>query len=228
MTTPARRSFQRAQALKRSQADQYEAPVNANAYELMLIRLNEDKRRLKDVKSIERKIEVKRGLLPEYAAWIDGALERKAGVQDDVLMTAMVWRLDTGDFPGALAIAEHAIANKLAMPDQYQRDVATVVAEEIADQAIQAVAAGNADFPLAALEHAERITRDQDMPDEVRAKLHKALAQGLEAGLEAAPDTAENVLHHYRRALQLHERVGVKKDIERIERLIKNTLPPAG
>lgn len=38
----------------------------------MLMQLAEHRRRLKQIQSIERKIEVKRQLLPEYAAYIQG------------------------------------------------------------------------------------------------------------------------------------------------------------
>ena len=55
------------------------------------------------------------------------------------------------------------------------------------------------------------------MPDEVRAKLHKAIGYGL-----AASDPAK-ALDHLRRALQLFANVGVKKDIERLERELKNS-----
>ena len=33
--------------------------------------------------------------------------------------------------------------------------------------------------------------------------------------------TARNALAHFKRALELHDRVGVKKEIERLERLLK-------
>lgn len=54
------------------------------------------------------------------------------------------------------------------------------------------------------------------MPDEVRAKLHKVMGYGLRDNEQ--PELALNQLN---RAFQLHERVGVKKDIERLERELK-------
>ncbi|MBJ9626084.1 terminase, partial [Burkholderia multivorans] len=63
----------------------------------------------------------------------------------------------------------------------------------------------------------EQLTALADMPDEVRAKLHKAIGYGLAASHPAS------ALDHLRRALQLFANVGVKKDIERLERELKNS-----
>lgn len=192
----------------------------ANAYELMLHKLAEDKRRLKDVQSMERKAEVKAQLLPEYLPWITGVLESESGRQDDVLMTVFVWAIDIGNFALALQIGAYAIEHKLTMPDQYKRDVPCVLAEEIADYALKQDEPG-----LVTLQphiaQAIALTAAGDMPDEVRAKLLKANGYALRAAnqLAEARDTLT-------RALQLHDKVGVKKDIERLETAIKNS-PPA-
>lgn len=222
--TLARRHFQRTSAAAASATADAGEPINANAYELQLTKLYADKRRLKDVQSIARKIEVKRQILPDYAPWIDGALEGGRGGQDAVLMTVMVWRIDTDDFAGALQIAAYALAHGLVMPDQFQRDVATLVAEEISDRALQTLSTGGG-FALAVLERTEQLTRGHDMPDEVRAKLHKALGLAESASIEGAAHpaaVAAVALDHFRRALQLHDRVGVKKNIEQLERFLKH------
>lgn len=192
----------------------------ANAYELMLYKLAEDKRRLKDIQSIERKAEVKAQLLPEYLPWIEGALESGSGRQDDVLMTVFVWAIDIGQFDLALKIGGYAILHGLTMPDQYKRDVPCVLAEEIADYALKQDEAGLvAQQPHIA--QALGTTANCDMPDEVRAKLCKANGYALRAAGDL-PQARE----YLARALQLHDKAGVKKDIERLDTLIKNS-PPA-
>lgn len=227
----ARRHFQRVTAAKASASAAEGQPIDANAYELMLAKLAEDRRRLKEVQSIERKIEIKRQILPDYAPWVQGALEGGRGGQDAVLMTVMVWRIDVGDFAGALDIAAYALRHGLVLPDQYQRDTATLVAEEIADRALADFAAGTG-FEAEVLERAEALTREHDMPDEVRAKLHKALglacmaAAGEPPFIASARAQADAAHSHLRRALQLHERVGVKKELERLARGLKHSPPP--
>ena len=196
----------------------------ANQYELMLYKLAEDRRRLKDVQSIERKADVKRELLPEYQPWIQGVLAGDSGQQDDVFMTVLLWIIDIGDIAGALPLVEYAINHKLVMPDQYKRTPACLIAEEAAEIALKT---GDVQH-LAALLAIERMTADQDMPDEVRAKLHKAIGYAIRTSAEALPDPEkrpqlEAAKQHLDRALELHIKVGVKKDIERLETLIKNS-----
>jgi hypothetical protein len=223
--SPAKNHFQHAQAAQRQSID---APVRADAtaYELMLAKLAEDRRRLHDIQSIERRAEVKRELLPDYEAWVGGALEGDHGVQDDVLMTIMVWCIDVGDLAGALKIARYAIKHKLAMPDQYKRSTGCLVAEEFADYALRLDAI--APEITGRLQEANDLTVTEDMPDQVRAKLLKAIGHGLLQAADAVdkesrPAYLQSALDHFKHAIGLHEKVGVKKDIERLEREIKNS-----
>lgn len=223
MKSPARHHYLRHQAAAHAaSADTGDSLASASAYELMLAKLAEDRRRLKGIQSIEGKAKLKFELLPDYAPWIQGVLENGRGSQDDVLMTVMIWFLDAGIWRGALEIAEYALAYKLIMPDQYQRTVATAVAEEIAEQAIKLlVIADHPAIDVGALLHVERLVADHDMPDEVRAKLHKAIGYAL----RESPDFEEKLkaLEHLQRALQLNDKAGVKKDIEQLERELKAT-----
>lgn len=227
MTSPARNHFLRASAALAAQAQQDANPLrHATGHELMLAQLAEHKRQLKAVQSIERKAELKRKLLPEYAAWVEGVLQSDAGLQDEVFMTVMVWHIDAGDLAGALPMAAYAIRHKLAMPDQYQRTTACLIAEEFANMALKAIDAGEA-VDMVALVSVADLVADDDMPDEVRAKLHKALgyanyAQAGTADSVRAAILRQTALAELKRALELHEKCGVKKDIERIEREIKN------
>ena len=55
------------------------------------------------------------------------------------------------------------------------------------------------------------------MPDVVRAKLYKAHGNAL-----SRADILGEAVQAYRHALALDDKCGVKKDIERLERTIKN------
>lgn len=229
----ARQHFMRMCAAEASASAAHGEPIDASAYELMLMQLAEHRRRLKTVQSVERKIEMKRRILPEYAPWIEGVLSAGRGGQDMVLMFVLVWHIDAGNFPDALRIAAYALQFDLAMPDAYQRTTATVIAEQIADAALIAQASGD-DFDVRVLSEAETLTRDKDMPDEVRAKLHKALGVGYMIRAGDAPfvsshrESAEAARDHLRRALQLHDRVGVKKELERLDRALSKSTPQPG
>ncbi|MDR3432069.1 MAG: terminase endonuclease subunit [Rouxiella aceris] len=216
MLSPARRHMLRQSAVEAAQRENN--PLrHATGYELMLLKLNEDKRTLKKVRSLEKKAEIKRRLLPDYAPWVNGVLSEGRGAQDAILMTVMIWRLDAGDIPGALAIARYALRFGLAPPDNYKRNsTAYLLAEDVADAAMRAWVAKETVDPAPLLATLE-LTRAEDMPDQVRAKLHKVIGYVLrEAG------RALEALEHLKRALQLHDRCGVVKDIERLARELRN------
>ncbi len=187
---------------------------NAKGYDLMLLQLAEDRRRLKGIQSNVRKAEIKVEVLPKYAAWAEGVLAADGAQQDDVLMYVMLWRIDAGDYAGALSIGRHALKHGWVMP-LGNRTTATVLAEEIADAAKAAVLAKTAFDPALLLETLE-VVDAHDMPDQSRARLHKSVGWVL---TDSNPASA---LNHLKHALQLDEKCGVKKDIEQLERKIRN------
>lgn len=184
-------------------------------YDLMLMQLGEDRRRLKGIQSTVKKAEIKVEVLPKYVPWVDGVLAADGAQQDDVLMYVMLWRVDAGDYAGALTIGRHAIRHGWSMPQGFNRNVQTLLAEEMADAAKNALMA-KTDFDPGLLMQTLDVIGDLDMPDQSRARLHKSLGWVLR---ESQPVSA---LNHLQQAMQLDERCGVKKDIEQLERKIRN------
>jgi hypothetical protein len=154
-------------------------------------------------------------MLPAYAPWVDGVLTEGKGAQDAILMTVMVWRLDAGDITGALDIAQYALKHKLATPDDFTRPTGYLLAEEIAVIALRDVAAGEA-VNIEPLLRTLELTDGEDMPDLVRAKLHKVVGT-----VYRSLGRAGLALQHMQRAYQLDINSGVKKAIEQLEREIK-------
>lgn len=203
------------------------------------LRLTHDLRRLKEIKAVSLKVDAKRQMLPEYRDWITGLLAADAGVGTgtaaEVAPTMMVWLIDTGDYGAAINLGEFLLRHKVAMPARYNRDVATVLVEEIADAALKAQAA-DAPFDLGVLDAVDGLTIAIDMHDEVRAKLAKAIGTESLRALDSAEATPalrpaiENTLFHLRRAQGLHDRVGVKDKIKRAEKLLATNIaafPPS-
>ncbi len=226
MKTPAQRHYERVRAATAAAAAvANDGMAGASAYELMLVKLHTDRRRLKDIQSIEQKVKVKRDeLLPDYVEYVNGAVSSGRGAQDEVLTTVMVWRVDVGDFDGALQIAVYALKHGMTLPDQYDRTLATVLAEEVADTTLKALKldpAAVVDTRL--LLEVAALTDPHDMPDQVRAKLRKAIGYSLMA---AQPEAA---LPHLERALELSDKVGVKQDITRLQKQLgAGGKPPTG
>lgn len=237
MTNPCRRHFQRVTAAVAAAAVAGPAMTmeGSTVYELHLAKLQQDYLRLKQVQSTEGKAELKRQLLPEYVPYVEGVLAEGKGAQDQVLTTLMVWRMDAGDFAGALDIAEYVINYALLMPDRFERTTGTIVAEEIAEVALKAQKAGGT-FDLGLLLRTEQIAGDEDMPDQAKAKLHLALGKAY-AEKVSDEDPAENRLivlgtleaakTHLARAIELNTNCGGKKDLERVERLLKKYAAPS-
>ncbi|MGS8421011.1 phage terminase small subunit [Escherichia coli] len=214
MTSPAQRHMMRVSAAMTAQREA--APLrHATVYEQMLVKLAADQRTLKAIYSRELKAAKKRELLPFWLPWVNGVLEQGKGVQDDILMTVMLWRLDTGDIAGALEIARYALKYGLTMPGKHRRTPPYMFTEEVALAAMRAHAAGES-VDTRLLTETLELTATADMPDEVRAKLHKITGLFLRDGGDAA-----GALAHLQRATQLDCQAGVKKEIERLERELK-------
>lgn len=211
--SPARRHRQRIQA--EQAARQGGSVRHEKGYDLMLMQLGEDRRRLKGIQSTVKKAEIKLEVLPRYTAWVDGVLAAGGTRQDDVLMYVMLWRIDAGDYAGALTIGRHALKHGWVMPTGFNRNVQTLLAEEMADAAKDALLAENSFDPELLMQTLDVID-SLDMPDQSRARLHKSLGLVLR---ESQPVSA---LNHLKCALQLDDRCGVKKDIEQLERKIRN------
>ncbi|WP_067754936.1 phage terminase small subunit [Orrella dioscoreae] len=216
------------------------APVDAAApdsgpYQLMMHALVNDLRTLKDVQSIERKIALKREMLDKYRDYIESVLTADKGGQDEVVTTIMVWLLDTLNFSDALVLAEYVLRHGLTLPPKYNRDVPTLLLDEISDAALQKLVPLDAKL-LGELTLAQALTEGKDAPDQARAKLHRVMGETLTAlagdlADEDAQRMAAGALQHLNRAKQLDSAVGVVKLIEQLERKIKKaegSAPPSG
>ncbi|EAO4983409.1 terminase endonuclease subunit [Salmonella enterica] len=213
MTSPAQRHMMRVSASQAAQREQ--APLrHATAYEQMLVKLADDRRTLKNIRSNERKAEKKRELLPFYAPWVAGVLADGRGAQDDIVMTVILWRLDAGDIAGALEIAPYAL--KYGLTTDHRRTTPYMLVEEVALAALRLRDAGES-VDLSWLQTTIDLTDGADVPDMVRARLHKVTGLTLR-------DAGQNVeaLSQFQRAMQLDRNAGVRKEIERLERALKS------
>ncbi|WP_151803192.1 phage terminase small subunit [Acinetobacter guillouiae] len=180
------------------------------------LRLFNHMNQLKENKSIQDRIEMKKQWLPEYLGYIDGCLAVSPSAQNTTLVTLMIWAIDAGEYELAVRIAEYAILNEMVMPEGYSRGIAEFVTEQSASDFI--------DDSELAVAHAELIKKiielgvGEQMVDEVRAKIFRALGDALN---EAQPVEA---LIAYKNALRLNSKVGCKKDLTALEkRLNKQT-----
>jgi len=164
---------------------------------------------LKGVQSTERKVELKAEFLGTYLPYIEGVLHEEPGMNDPIMTQVMVWLVDTGEFAKAAEIALYAIEHDLDMPSRFTRGLAVWMAEEFGEAGIRSEADGTEGPGLEILKDIAEMTDGKDMPDQVSAKLHKALGFAFERDGETQDFRA--ALFHYNRAIELHDKCGLKK-----------------
>lgn len=207
------------------------APIENEEYRDLLEQLGEDLSRLSQTESTEAKIEAKHHMVDRYRDWIEGVLragQEGAATQDDIIAITFIWFLDIKDWQMAAQIGAHILTHKIKL-ERHKRNPACILAEDVAEAALKDLAA--VDFgTLVAI---DELTAPHDMPDEVRAKLKKAIGRNLaEQAANFDPEASEGpaggkaalieaALEPLRRALELHKKSGVIKDIEMLERELK-------
>lgn len=211
-------------AMEAAKTAPQQSMAGATAYEHQLNQLLQDRLRLKAIQSNEGKAALKAQLLPEYTPYVEGVLAAGNGAQDDVMTTVMVWRVDVEDYSGALDIADYVLKHKLIMPDRFERTTGCLVAEEIATAALKAQKV-NGSFDLSILHRTVELTDAEDMPDQARAKLYlatgRATLDGITAEEPGQPGQIQAGIDLLKRAIELHDGCGGKKDLDGAERLLK-------
>lgn len=226
MLTPAQKHFQKVMAERHGKTDE-QSDTARTVHEQIMHRLRMDQSALRRVQSDQAKAAMKRQLLPHYEGWIEGTLDGDSGRQDEVIVTLMVWAIDAGDYALAARIGRYVVAHGLLMPDRFNRTAATVLVDEICDPILVQVKADDATDVtpyLAVLDEVAEFTAGSDMPDVVRAKLCKVRAFALRNGTTEEQTTALDLL---RQALTLDAGAGVKKEIDRLARVVKKAAAAA-
>ena len=217
-------------AMEAAKTAPQQSMAGATAYEHQLNQLLQDRLRLKAIQSTAAKEALKPQLLPQYVPYVEGVLAGGNGAQDDVLTTIMVWRIDAGEYSGALDIADYVLKHKLIMPDRFERTTGCLVAEEIATAALKAQKT-NGTFDLSILHRTVELTDDEDMPDQARAKLYlatgRATVHGITADEPGQPGQIQAGIDLLKRAIELHDSCGGKKDLDGAERLLKKHAAPS-
>lgn len=237
--SPAQRHMARVMAQQQAEKAAQESPhgiMLGGQHELMQAQLHAHLRTLKDIQSVERKIDAKRKMLPDFDAYIAGVLQADAGVHDPIITTMLVWHLDVCEWHKALLLAAYCMRHGLSLPDQYKRNLPTMLLDEVADAAIHGKLQGV--DALTTLAKVDELTTGHDTHDQARAKLHKAIGWAAMGKTRTHDLNAEEIKklqldqlriahQHLTRALELDANAGVKKDVERLESCLKKMEPDA-
>jgi hypothetical protein len=202
--------------------------MSGTSYDLMLAQLRANELALKDIKSIEKKIEAKREFLPTFTDYVEGVIAAGTGMQDDVVATVMVWLLDCGQYDDAMPVLEYVLNYQLALPERFARPAPDYVLETVADAVLSVCDAGG-DPPedlYQTLRNVIALTKDADIFDPVRAKAMKAMGLMLEwrsnqPDGEGAESLILAALDHYDAALRLNPKAGVKKRADALRKRLE-------
>ena len=214
MSICAKSFAKKSAAIESERATEENIPMtDMSQYKLMLGKLRIDLNRLKNIKSLYKKTEVKREqLLPEYVDYIDGVLEAKAGQQDDVLLYNMVWLIDAEDYPRAFEIADYAIEHEMKMPERFKKDIPDLLVEYICNILLKKP--DQLSEHIGALKRLENLAAEHDMHDAISVKLNKALGLALK---EIDPEQAITCLE---KVYEMDKRSGVANIIKSLKKKV--------
>ncbi|MEJ6008687.1 phage terminase small subunit [Novosphingobium aquae] len=213
-----------------------EGPV-ASEYQSLLARLHEDLRRLHDIQSTDAKVALKRDLIKGYMPWIEGVLTSTiegAAPQDEIVVTCFIWSLDIREWTLGLDLFNHINTHGLQLPERFHRSPRGVLLSEMSDAALADPGSVPHDTLLAIRPGPDPVP---DVKDETMARVQRAIGESWSLQADSFDPSTESAaaggkamlvdaaLAALREAIRLDPKVGVKKQIEQLEREAKKLVP---
>lgn len=204
-----------------SPAEALSSPANAKKHlQLMQASLDEDLKRLSDLKNLASKQTLKRNeLLPKYQDFIQRYMDSGLVMQNPVLVQVMVWLFDTEQFEDGLELADFAIEQGQEMPERFKRNVQTFVADAVIEWAFREYNAQRSPEPYLS-DLLPRVDGEWDLPEQIPSKYHKLI--GMRA-MEA--EQWETALKHLERSTELHAKAGNETRIAKCRKAIAKQTP---
>ena len=204
-----------------SPAEALSSPANAKKHLLLMeASLDEDLKRLSDLKNLASKQTLKRTeLLPKYQDFIQRYMDSGLVMQNPVLVQVMVWLFDTEQFEDGLELADFAIEQGQEMPERFKRNVQTFVADAVIEWAFREYNAERSPEPYLS-DLLPRVDGEWDLPEQIPSKYHKLI--GMRA-MEA--EQWETALKHLERSTELHAKAGNETRIAKCRKAIAKQTP---
>lgn len=194
-----------AAAVGYSPAAALSSPANAQKHlKLMDDALAVDLERISAINSRELRQQLKRDeLLPKYQEYVQRYRDSGLSFPNSVLVYVLVWLFDTTQFEKGLELADFAMSQGQVLPERFNRDIPTFVADEVIEWAEAEYKAGRSPEPYVSnLLH--RVDGEWNLFERIPARYHKQL--GI-----LAMDRKEWALAvtHFERAEALYDGIGV-------------------
>lgn len=181
------------------------SPANAQKhYKLMEDALLVDLERLSSFNSLEQRQLIKRDeLLPKYLEYVGRYRESGLSFPNQVLMYVVIWLFDTAQFEQGFEWADFAMSQGQALPERFNRDIPTFVADELIEWAEAEYKAGRSPEPYVS-DLLPRVDGEWSLFERIPARYHKQL--GL---LAMDRKDWSSAVVHFERAEALYESIGV-------------------
>lgn len=204
-----------------SPAEALSSPANAKKHLLLMeASLDEDLKRLSDLKNLASKQTLKRAeLLPKYQDFIQRYMDSGLVMPNRVLVQVMIWLFDTEQFEDGLELADFAIEQGQEMPERFKRDVQTFVADAVIDWAYAEYNAQRSPEPYLS-DLLPRVDGEWNLPEQIPSKYHKLI--GMRA-MEA--EQWETALTHLERSTELYAKAGNETRIAKCRKAIAKQTP---
>lgn len=169
---------------------------------------------LSGIESVEKKIALKRELLPKYLTIAQQYIESGANYQNELLFWCALWSLDTDDLETAFTFFDYAIAQQQATPDRFKRDLPTLATELIAQWAERQFKEGKSASPYID-QVCERLDTKQwpCSNDIVPGKAYKVAGQLCDAAGEL-----KEALAFYQKAMAANDKAGCKTRVDKLKK----------
>lgn len=181
------------------------SPANAQKHlKLMEAGLEADLLRISEINSRELRRQLKLNeLLPRYEEYVQQYRDSGLSFPNSVLMYVLVWLFDTAQFEKGVELADFAMSQGQALPERFNRDIPTFVADEVIEWAEAEYKAKRSPEPYVS-NLLPRVDGEWALFERIPARYHKQL------GILAMDQKEwEKAIPHFERAEQLYEGIGV-------------------
>lgn len=219
-----------AKAMAYTPATALASPANAQKHlKLMEAGLEADLVRISEINSRELRRQLKLNeLLPRYEEYVQQYRDSGLSFPNSVLMYVLVWLFDTAQFEKGVELADFAMSQGQALPERFNRDIPTFVADEVIEWAEAEYKAKRSPEPYVS-NLLPRVDGEWALFERIPARYHKQL------GILAMDQKEwEKAIPHFERAEQLYEGIGVgtrlagcRKALEKAKAESRTTPPTA-
>lgn len=173
-----------------------------------------DLNRMSHIRSRQRRNQFKRDLIPTYQPWINEQMQSESvsAKRQRMFVWLLLWRVDAGDWMGALDMLPFAFAHGMQAPQDFSRTLAEAVTEQIIDGVVNQKQEAE---QVGLLNDLQRMIAGKDITDEISAKLHKCL------GVAYLVSEPQKALGLFEQAIKLNPRAGVRRLIDKLNKPAK-------